>query len=111
MLTSDDAEPRDMLAVVEDVEPLGAGVRRQAGDDVDLPETSNGHLAALQAAVFDEVLVDLGCVESADDGPDSVHGRVDSLSQDRVALAQRHMVRVVGVDDRLQGLEFLWGET
>lgn len=111
VLAADDAETGDSAVVVEDVESLGAGVCGEAGDDVHLPQAPDGHLAGLEAAGLDEVLVELGLVESAGHGPDPVRGRVDSLGEDRVALARGHGVRVVGVDDRLQELEFSSGQT
>lgn len=46
-------------------------------------------------AALDEVLVGLGVVEAADDGPDSLRRRVDSLGEEGGALARCHGVGVV----------------
>jgi len=65
-------------------------------------------------AALDEVLVGLGVVEAADDGPDSLRRRVDSLGEEGGALARGHGVGVVLHDrgfevEELLGSQPGWG--
>lgn len=96
VLAANDAEARDAAAVVEDVEALGAGGRRQAGDDVDVARVAHRHPEPLaHGAALDEVLVGVRLVELANHGPHRVRRRVDSLRQQGGALAR---VDSVGVE-------------
>ncbi|PON94339.1 hypothetical protein TorRG33x02_098130, partial [Trema orientale] len=65
--------------VVEDLEALGAVVRREAGDDLDLAEGPDVAVADDDVAALDEVLVGLGVVEPPDDRPDGGDGGGDLL--------------------------------
>lgn len=77
-----DTESGDTLFVVENVESLGAGCRRETGDDIDVSGATDFHLETVfERAAFDEVFVDLRFVEAADDRPDGFGRRVDSLSE------------------------------
>uniref|UniRef100_A0A2P2JPW4 Uncharacterized protein MANES_17G013400 n=1 Tax=Rhizophora mucronata TaxID=61149 RepID=A0A2P2JPW4_RHIMU len=95
MLPSNDTKPRDEAVVVEDVEPLGAGGSRRAGDDVDVAGGPHGHReVGANGAALDEVLVGLGLVEAAYDGPDSVVGGVDALGQEGGTFSRSNSVAV-----------------
>jgi hypothetical protein len=63
VLAVGDGEAEDPVGVVEEVEALVAGVGGEAGDDADLTEAAGAEDVA-------GVLVHLGVVEAADDGPD-----------------------------------------
>lgn len=96
VVPADDAEAEDVALVVEDVEALGAGGGREAGDDVDLTKSANVAVADEDVAGLDEVLVGLGVVESADDGPDGGDGSGDLLGDGGAALVGVEEVGVVG---------------
>lgn len=82
VLAADDAEPGDATVFVEEVESFGGGGGWEAGDDIDVSGAADGHLEAVfDGAAFDEVLVGLWVVEAADDGPDGVWWRVDTLGE------------------------------
>ncbi|QHO54243.1 uncharacterized protein DS421_2g55020 [Arachis hypogaea] len=69
VVSADDAKAEDVLFFVEDLESLGAPAGGEAGDDVDLTDCSYGAVAADDVAALHEVLVGLGVVKAADDGP------------------------------------------
>ncbi|KAF7825493.1 protein BZR1-like protein 2-like [Senna tora] len=96
VVPADDAEAEDVALVVEDVEALGAGRSGEARDDVDLTESTDVAVANEDAAGLDEVLVGLGVVESADDGPDGGERSGDLLSESGTALVGTEEVGVVG---------------
>lgn len=103
MLAADDGESGDPLVVVEDVETLYAVAAREAGDDADVAEAANLNLAAASdGAAADEVFVDLGKIEAADDRPNGGRRREDSLCQEGGALPGAYMALVVSVDGRLE---------
>ncbi|CAI8608040.1 unnamed protein product [Vicia faba] len=71
VFSAGDTESGDAAFVIENVESLGAGFRRETGDDIDVSGATDFHLeAVLERAAFDEVFVDLRFVEAVDDGPD-----------------------------------------
>lgn len=115
VLAANDGETDDVAFVVEEVEALGAGGCRQPGDDVDVASGADDELEILlDMAALDEVLVGLGVVEAADDGPDSLRRRVDSLGEEGGALARGHGVGVVLQDRGYEVCELLrsqpgWG--
>lgn len=102
VLASGDGESEDPAGVVEEVEALGAGAGGEAGDDADLAEAAGAQdLAGVgvgaERAAADEVLVHLGAVKAADDGPHGCRRGVDALREERGALARAHGVAVVRV--------------
>lgn len=92
------AEAHNMLLVVEDIEALGAGSSRQTGDDVDFAEGADVAVADDDVAALEEVLVGLGAVEAADDGPDGGDGGGDGLDDGGAALVGADGVGVVVQD-------------
>lgn len=84
MLAADDGEPGDHAIVVEDVEAFGAGACGEAGDDADIAEAAGGDGigGVLDGTGADEVLVGMGTVETADDGPDGAGGGGDALGEE-----------------------------
>lgn len=103
VVPADDAESGHAPLVVEDVEPLRAGGRRQTGDDADVTQRADADAEPLpHAAALDEVLVRLGLVEAADDGPHVLRRRVDALREYGGALP---CVDPVVVELRHRGLE------
>lgn len=83
VFAADDAKAGDAADVVEEVEAFGAGGGGEAGDDIDVPSDADGHVKGLfDGAALDEVLVGLGLVEAADDGPDGVGRRLDALGEE-----------------------------
>lgn len=100
VLAAGDGEAEGPARVVEEVEALGAGAGGEAGDDADLAEAAWAELVAgfgvrAERAAADEVLVHLGAVEAADDGPDGGWRRLDTLRDEGGALAWPHGVPVV----------------
>lgn len=95
MVPADDAEADDVSLVVEDLEALGAGPRGEAGDHVDLSESADVAVSDYDLAALEEVLVGLGVVEAADDGPDGGDGGGDGLGHRGAALVGAHRVGVV----------------
>lgn len=86
-----------MSLVVDQIQPLRAGGGGQAGDDVDIARLADRHgEIGGDMAGLDEVLVDLGLVEAAHDGPDGVERRVDALGEEGGGLGGR--VDSVGVE-------------
>lgn len=65
---------------------------------MDLTEGADLAVAEDDAAAFDEVLVRLGAVEAADDGPDGGGRSVDVLDDGRAALVGADRVGVVAGD-------------
>lgn len=108
VLAAGDGEAEDAVGVVEEVEALGAGAGGEAGDDADLAEAAGAEVVAVvvvvgvgpEDAAADEVLVHLGAVEAADDGPDGGGRRVDALREEGGALARPHGVAVVRLHRR-----------
>jgi len=98
MIAADDLEAHDVAFVVEDLEELGAGLRRHAGDDADFPERAHFAVADDDVAALEEVLVGLGIVEAADDRPDGGDGGGDGLDDGGAALVGGHGVGVVAGD-------------
>ncbi|GFP96834.1 abscisic acid receptor pyl6, partial [Phtheirospermum japonicum] len=95
VLAADHAEAHHVLLVVQDLEPLGAARRRQAGDHAHLPETAHVAVADDDVAAPEEDLVGLRLVEASHDGPHGVHRRSDRLHRRRAALVGRQRVGVV----------------
>lgn len=100
MLAAGDGEAEGPARVVQEVEALGAGAGGEAGDDADLAEATRAEVVAglgvrAERAAADEVLVHLGAVEAADDGPDRGWRRLDTLRDEGGALAWPHGVPVV----------------
>ncbi|KAH7553899.1 hypothetical protein JRO89_XS12G0073600 [Xanthoceras sorbifolium] len=99
MVASHDAKADDVALVIEDLEPLGAALGGEAGDDVNLAEAANADVAAVDdAAALDEVLVPLRVVEPTDHGPDGCDGSRDLLDYGGVALVGPHCVNMVSRD-------------
>lgn len=71
----------DMHVVVELIQPLHAGFRRQAGFNHDFPDASDASIAGTHAAALDELFVGLRVVELAEDGPDQGQRRVNGLDK------------------------------
>ncbi|KAK2999375.1 hypothetical protein RJ639_037033 [Escallonia herrerae] len=94
VVAADDAEADDVALVIEDLEPLGAAGRRQAGDDVDFAEGTHVPVAYKNVAALDKVLVGLRVVEAADHRPDGGDGSGDLLDNGGAALRGAHRVRV-----------------
>ena len=95
VLTADDAEADDVALIVEDLESLGAVIRRKAGDDLDLAESAYVAVADDDVTALDEVLVSLGIVESPDDRPDRGDRCGDLLDHSGARLVRSNLVRVV----------------
>ena len=74
MISTDDAEAENMALVVKDLETFGAPGGREARDDVDFTESTNFTIPNDDVTALHEVLVSLGVIEAADDGPDSGDG-------------------------------------
>ena len=98
VVPTDDAEADDMALVVEDLEALGAGLGVEAGDDVDLPEGTDGDGDVDDVAALDEVLVGLGVVEAADHGPHSGDRGGNLLDRGGAALVGANIVSVLTRD-------------
>lgn len=64
VVAADELDAEYVLVVVELLEPLGAGCRRQAGLDVDLAEAADLELVPAHDAAADERLVPLRLVEA-----------------------------------------------
>ena len=64
VVAADELDAEYVLVVVELLEPLGAGGRRQAGPDVDLAEAADLELVPDHDAAADERLVPLRLVEA-----------------------------------------------
>lgn len=69
MVAADELDTEDVLFVVQLLEPLGAGGRRQASLDVDLPQAADLEVAAAHDAAADERLVPLRLVEAPHQRP------------------------------------------
>ena len=96
MVAADHAEGDDVAAVIEEVEALGADGGGEAGDDADLAEGADcGAVAEDEVAGLDEVLVGLGVVEAADDGPHGGQRGGDLLDNGGAALVGGNGVGVV----------------
>jgi len=98
VVPTDNAEAHNMALVVEDIEALRAGSRRQSGHDVDFPECADVAVADDDVTALEKVLVSLGVVESADDGPDGGDGGGDGLDHGGAALVGADGVGVVVED-------------
>lgn len=83
-----------MLFVVQHVKAFYAGGGRQAGDDVHLSESARLAIAGDDGAALDEVLVDLGVVEAAEDRPDGGDRGGDGLDDSGAALLGAGFVAV-----------------
>ncbi|CAL9038433.1 unnamed protein product [Musa banksii] len=116
VLSADDGEAEHTPAVVDEVEALGAGARREAGYDADLAEAPRSELATavtpvLEGAAPDEVLVDLGTVEPPDHRPDGGGRGPDPLGEDGGALSRADVVPMVGFDRGAQARILLRRQT
>lgn len=69
MVAADELDAEDVLVVVEQLEPLRAGGRREAGLDVDLAHAADLEVAAAHDAAADERLVPLRLVEAPHQRP------------------------------------------
>lgn len=94
VFTSQNPKAKNMLLLVQNLQSLGAAGGRQAGDDAHDAGATDLAVAAHGAAA-DEVLVGLGVVEAADDGPDDVDGGTDALNNEGAALVVLDGVGVV----------------
>ena len=70
MVPANDGKDHEMGIIIEAVEALNASVGRHASDDEELPYGADTTVAIADDAGLDELLVGLGVVEAADDGPD-----------------------------------------
>ncbi|CAD5197164.1 unnamed protein product, partial [Musa acuminata subsp. malaccensis] len=95
VLPADHPEAEHVALVVEDLEALPAGRRRQAGHDADLPKGADVTVAVDHVAALHEVLVGLRLVEAAHHRPHHGHRRRDVLHQGRAALVGFHRVLVM----------------
>ena len=69
VVAADKLDREDVLVVVQLLKPLGAGCRRQAGLDVDLPHAADHEVAPAHHAAADERLVPLRLVEAPHQRP------------------------------------------
>lgn len=95
MVSANDAEAENMTLVVKDLEALCAPGSGEARDDADFTKGTNFTIPNDDVTAFDEVLVSLGIIESADNGPDGGDGGGDLLDNGRAALVGTNWVRVV----------------
>jgi len=76
------AEAENMPLLVQNVQSFSTGSRRETGDDSNLSETANLEIPTHEASA-DEVLVDLGLVESPNQRPDNAYRRIHLLYHNR----------------------------
>jgi len=107
VLAADHAEAEQVVVVVENLEALGAGGRREARNDGDLPDAADAAVAWAHVAALDEVLVLLRIIEASNQGPHRVRRSLDTLRYDRGADFGGWRELVVRVDGCLQFREFL----
>lgn len=100
VLAADDPEAEDVLLVVEDLEALGAGGGRNAGDHRDLPDAPHAAVANHPAAL-DEMLVLLRVIEPPHERPHHARRRVNMLRDERRACVGQGIEGVVAADQRL----------
>ena len=112
VLIADDGEAEDEGGVVEEVEALGAGLGGEAGDDGEVAGGADGEAeVGGDGAALDEVLVDLGLVEPAEDGPDDRDGGGDLLGEEGGGLVAAGEVVGVELGHRgAEGLELFRGQ-
>lgn len=101
VLAADDAYAEDVPLLVQDLQPLGAALRRQSGDDPNLPEGPHVAVSDDDVAALHEVLVNLRLVEAADHRPDGRdwgdhllhHGGAALVRADGVGVVSGHNLR------------------
>ncbi|CAL9180009.1 unnamed protein product, partial [Musa hybrid cultivar] len=95
VLPADHPEAEHVTFVVQDLQALAAGGRRQAGHDADLPQRPDVAVAVDHVAALHEVLVGLRLVEAPNHRPHRGNRRRDVLHQGRAALVGPNRVLVV----------------
>ncbi|CAD5172561.1 unnamed protein product [Musa acuminata subsp. malaccensis] len=95
VLPADHPEAEHVTFVVQDLQALAAGGRRQAGHDADLPQRPDVAVAVDHVAALHEVLVGLRLVEAPNHRPHCGNRRRDVLHQGRAALVGPNRVLVV----------------
>jgi len=81
-IAPDDAEAQNMLLLVQNVQSLSDGGRRETGNDSNVSEATNPELPTHEA-IADEFLIDLRLVESPNQRPNNAYRGIHSLYQHR----------------------------